>query len=80
MSEHAAADDAPPPHHEHEHEHADPPDQLSVRGAHRVAVLAEHALLHAVPRLTTAMVHADPVPGPDDPHALLAYHRGQDEA
>ncbi len=55
-------------------------DQLSVREAHRVAVLAEHALLHAVPRLTSAMVHADPVPGPDDPHALLAHHRGEDEA
>jgi cation diffusion facilitator family transporter len=55
-------------------------DQLSVREAHRVAVLAEHALLHAVPRLTSAMVHADPVPGPDDPHALLAHHRGEHEA
>ena len=55
-------------------------DQLSVREAHRVAVLAEHALLHAVPRLTSAMVHADPVPGPDDPHALLAHHRGEGEA
>jgi cation diffusion facilitator family transporter len=55
-------------------------DQLSVLEAHRVAVLAEHALLHAVPRLTSAMVHADPVPGPDDPHALLAHHRGEDEA
>ncbi len=55
-------------------------DQLSVREAHRVAVLAEHALLHAVPRLTSAMVHADPVPGPDDPHALLAHHWGEGEA
>ncbi|HEY2521040.1 MAG TPA: cation diffusion facilitator family transporter [Streptosporangiaceae bacterium] len=52
--------------------------ELSVRDAHRVAVMAEHALLHAVPRLTTAMVHADPAPGgPDDPHALLAHHRGE---
>jgi cation diffusion facilitator family transporter len=55
-------------------------DQFSVREAHRVAVLAEHALLHAVPRLTSAMVHADPVPGPDDPHALSAHHRGEREA
>ena len=54
---------------------------LSVRDAHRVAVGAEHALLHAVPRLTTALVHADPSPGgPDDPHELLAHHRGQAEA
>jgi cation diffusion facilitator family transporter len=54
---------------------------LSVRDAHRVAVGAEHALLHAVPRLTTALVHADPGPGgPDDPHELLAHHRGQAEA
>jgi cation diffusion facilitator family transporter len=53
---------------------------LSVRDAHRVAVGAEHALLHAVPRLTTALVHADPAPsGPDDPHELLAHHRGQAE-
>ena len=53
--------------------------QLSVREAHRVAVDAEHALLHAIPRLTAALVHADPASeGPDDPHAPLAHHR-QDE-
>ena len=51
-------------------------DQHNVRDAHRVAVRAEHALLHAVPRLTSALVHADPVPGgADDPHALLAHHQ-----
>jgi divalent metal cation (Fe/Co/Zn/Cd) transporter len=50
-------------------------DQISVLDAHRVAVEAEHALLHAVPRLTSALVHADPVSGgPEDPHALLAHH------
>jgi cation diffusion facilitator family transporter len=50
--------------------------KLSVREAHQVAVNAEHALLHAVPRLTAALVHADPapVPGQDDPHAALAHH------
>jgi hypothetical protein len=39
-------------------------------------VHAEHALLHAVPRLTAALVHADPapVPGAADPHAELAHH------
>jgi cation diffusion facilitator family transporter len=53
-------------------------DRLSVREAHGVAVEAEHALLHAVPRLTSALVHADPAPGgPDDPHALLAHHHGE---
>jgi cation diffusion facilitator family transporter len=50
--------------------------ELSVREAHQVAVHAEHALLHAVPRLTAALVHADPapVPGAADPHAELAHH------
>jgi cation diffusion facilitator family transporter len=35
---------------------------LTVRQAHQVAVDAEHALLHAVPALTAALVHADPTP------------------
>lgn len=44
--------------------------------AHRVAVDAEHALLHALPRLTAALVHADPEPGGGvDHHAPLASHR-----
>lgn len=49
---------------------------LSVRDAHQVAVDAEHALLHAVPRLTAALVHADPDTGygEADPHAPLAHH------
>lgn len=52
------------------------PGELSVREAHRVAVDAEHALLHAVPRLRAALVHPDPAPGPDeaDPHAALVHH------
>jgi cation diffusion facilitator family transporter len=51
--------------------------ELNVRAAHGIAVEAEHALLHAVPRLTAALVHADPaVPhhGGADPHARLAHH------
>ncbi|MGW0334956.1 cation diffusion facilitator family transporter [Streptomyces sp. NPDC003011] len=50
--------------------------EATVRQAHAVAVDAEHALLHAVPRLTAALVHADPapVPGGTDPHLLLAHH------
>lgn len=49
---------------------------LSVRDAHQVAVDAEHALPHAVPRLTAALVHADPDTGYGevDPHAPLAHH------
>ena len=44
--------------------------------AHQVAVAAEHALLHAIPRLSAALVHADPQPhGGTDPHQILAPHR-----
>ena len=44
--------------------------------AHEVAVAAEHALLHALPRLKSALVHADPQAAPGrDPHAVLASHR-----
>ncbi|MGW5662306.1 cation diffusion facilitator family transporter [Streptomyces sp. NPDC003758] len=50
--------------------------EVSVRRAHAIAVEAEHALLHAVPRLTAALVHADPAPAPGeaDPHLALAHH------
>lgn len=50
--------------------------EVSVRRAHDIAVEAEHALLHAVPRLTAALVHADPAPAPgeSDPHLTLAHH------
>lgn len=45
-------------------------------GAHRVAVVAEHNLLHALPRLTAALVHADPGTGDgDDEHDVLRSHR-----
>ena len=44
--------------------------------AHQVTVNAEHALLHALPRLSAATVHADPQAAPGtDPHAILAAHR-----
>src|SRR5580693_10527217 len=41
--------------------------------AHEVAVAAEHALLHELPRLSAALVHADPetAPGEADRHAVL---------
>jgi cation diffusion facilitator family transporter len=45
----------------------------SVVQAHDVAVRAEHALIHAIPRLAAASVHADPLDGADH-HALLADH------
>ncbi|MER6081973.1 cation diffusion facilitator family transporter [Streptomyces sp. NPDC001833] len=50
--------------------------EATVRQAHAIAVAAEHALLHAVPRLTAALVHADPAPAPGqaDPHLALAHH------
>ncbi len=48
----------------------------SVVAAHQVAVGAEHALLHALPRLSAALVHADPEPrAGTDHHAVLASHR-----
>ncbi|KAK1185651.1 cation diffusion facilitator family transporter [Streptomyces sp. NBS 14/10] len=49
---------------------------LSVRESHAVSVDVEHALIHAVPRLTAALVHTDPALGPDmdDPHLALAHH------
>ena len=49
--------------------------RASVIEAHQVAVSAEHALLHGLPRLTAALVHADPPPDAGDHHAILASHR-----
>ena len=44
--------------------------------AHEVTVNAEHNLLHALPRLSAALVHADPETRQGtDPHAVLAAHR-----
>jgi cation diffusion facilitator family transporter len=44
--------------------------------AHQVAVDAEHGLLHALPRLTAALVHADPQAHEGaDHHTVLASHR-----
>ena len=47
--------------------------RCSVIEAHDVAVGAEYALIHAIGRLTAAIVHADPLDGADH-HALLADH------
>ncbi|GAA0736840.1 cation transporter [Dactylosporangium roseum] len=46
--------------------------ELSLTQAHGIAVDAEHRLIHAVPRLTRAFVHADPTGA--DHHAGLAHH------
>ena len=44
--------------------------------AHEVTVNAEHNLLHALPRLSAALVHADPQTRQDtDLHAVLSAHR-----
>ncbi len=51
------------------------PHVTAVR-AHQTAVAAEHALLHEMPRLSAALVHADPEPRHGtDYHATLASHR-----
>jgi cation diffusion facilitator family transporter len=48
----------------------------SAVAAHQATVNAEHNLLHALPQLTAALVHADPQPlAGDDHHAVLASHR-----
>lgn len=48
----------------------------SAIAAHEVAATAEHNLLHAMPGLITALVHADPQPrGGADRHAVLSSHR-----
>jgi divalent metal cation (Fe/Co/Zn/Cd) transporter len=50
--------------------------QLTVVQAHAIASDAEHRLIHRVPRLTAATVHADPDgPHEHDHHADLANHR-----
>jgi cation diffusion facilitator family transporter len=48
---------------------------ISAVQAHQVTVNAEHDLLHAIPRLTAALVHADPDSHGADPHDVLADHR-----
>jgi cation diffusion facilitator family transporter len=45
---------------------------LTVARAHAIAADAEHRLIHAVPRLTAALVHADPQLAGGDPHTTLA--------
>jgi divalent metal cation (Fe/Co/Zn/Cd) transporter len=55
---------------------------ITAAAAHQVTVSAEHNLLHAIPRLSAALVHADPAfESGHDPHHVLASHRsGQPSA
>jgi divalent metal cation (Fe/Co/Zn/Cd) transporter len=46
-------------------------EDLTVTEGHRIAEECEHRLLHDVPRLTAALVHADVVGGN---HELTAHH------
>jgi cation diffusion facilitator family transporter len=48
---------------------------LSLAQAHAVAEGARHAMLHAVPKLSSVTVHVDPaMRDGSDPHAALAHH------
>jgi cation diffusion facilitator family transporter len=49
---------------------------LTAIQAHQIAVTAEHDLRHALPQLSGALVHTDPLsPDGTDLHAVLASHR-----
>ncbi|HKN96367.1 MAG TPA: cation diffusion facilitator family transporter [Pseudonocardiaceae bacterium] len=48
---------------------------LSLVRAHAIAHEAEHRLLHGLPRLVRAHVHAHPAPGGEDDHGMVAHHR-----
>src|SRR6266498_3504549 len=48
---------------------------LTVARGHEIVEEAQHRLLHELPRLAAALVHADPVPHAGaDPHGLTAHH------
>jgi cation diffusion facilitator family transporter len=53
------------------------PADLTVTAAHAIAVDAEHRLIHAVPRLGRAFVHADPEAHDVDHHEELRHHNGR---
>lgn len=48
---------------------------LTVQQAHHIAHEVEHALVHAVPRLTAATVHIEPTTGAEYAHNALAHHQ-----
>lgn len=50
-------------------------EERSIREAHEIAEDARHALLHQVPHLTSAIIHADPCGhGGTNPHERVAHH------
>ncbi len=50
-------------------------EEQTMASAHEVAERARHALLHDVPHLTSAIIHADPCGhGGGDPHRGVAHH------
>jgi cation diffusion facilitator family transporter len=53
-------------------------DDTTVVAAHAIAHSAEHELIHAVPRLRSAIVHAEPFSADGhDHHRLIRHHREQ---
>lgn len=48
--------------------------ELTVAQGHAIAVDAEHRLIHAIPRLTAAIVHADPHSEHSEAHQSLDHH------
>jgi cation diffusion facilitator family transporter len=48
---------------------------ITAAEAHEITARAEHNLMHAIPRLSAALVHADPEARGSDPHRILAGHR-----
>ena len=51
-------------------------EDMAIVAAHGIAHTAEHNLLHAVPRLSAALVHASPIAQSGiDHHAITAHHR-----
>jgi cation diffusion facilitator family transporter len=49
-------------------------DDLSIVQAHQIAVDTEHRLIHDIPRLTSAIVHAEPMDAAPDQHSALDHH------
>jgi divalent metal cation (Fe/Co/Zn/Cd) transporter len=50
---------------------------LTIVAAHQIAVEAEHALLHAIPRLAAVTVHPDPSTAAGGTHHARSHHHGR---
>jgi len=53
-------------------------EELTIVKAHAIAEQCQHRLLHEIPRLTAALVHADPAGGRH--HELTAHHAAEERA